>query len=61
MTGHVDLFIDLLAFWAGLAVIIWVGLKSSRREGPIALPAGAAIGILVWLTGLGFAIYLIFG
>jgi len=59
MTGYSDLF-DLLAFFAGLVVIMWVGL-SSRRESALKHHAGSLIGMSLWLAGLGVAIYLMFG
>ena len=61
MTDNLDLFIDLLAFCAGPVVMIWLGLQSSQRTRAINLPSGAVIGMLVWLAGLGLAVYLIFG
>lgn len=60
MTGYSDLF-DLLAICAGLMVIMWVGLQSSRRESALKHHAGALIGMSLWLAGLGVAIYLMFG
>jgi hypothetical protein len=60
MTDYADLF-DLLAFCAGLMVIMWVGLQSSRRESALKHHAGALIGMSLWLAGLGVAIYLMFG
>lgn len=55
-----DLF-DLLAFCAGLVVILWVGLHFSRRKRAIALPPTAMLGVITWLAVFGLALYLIFG
>ena len=60
MTGYSDLF-DLLAICAGLMMIMWVGLQSSRRESALKHHAGALIGMSLWLAGLGVAIYWMFG
>ena len=51
----------MLAFCAGLVVIMWVGLHSPLRRVAIALPPGAIIGMIVWLAVFGFALYLISG
>jgi hypothetical protein len=56
-----DLLFDLLAFRAGLVVIMRVGLHSPLRRVAIALPPGAIIGMIVWLAVFGFALYLISG
>jgi hypothetical protein len=55
-----DLF-DYLAFCAGLVVILWVGLHSSRRKRARAWPPAAVLGMLAWLAVFGFALYLVFG
>lgn len=60
MPGDFELF-DALVSCAGLVVIMWVGLQSFRRERPMALPAAAVIGMIVWVGALGFAAYLVFG
>jgi len=60
MTDYLDL-LDLLALCAGLVVIMWVGLQSSRRESALRHHPGALIGMSLWLAGLGVALYLMFG
>jgi len=55
-----DLF-DFLVLCAGLVVIVWVWLHSSRRKRAIGWPPAVVIGMLVWLAALGFALYLVFG
>lgn len=49
--------VALVGVGGGLAVIAWVSLQSSQEHG---LTWGAALGILAWLVGIGFALYLIF-
>ena len=64
MTHYLDLFdhfVDFIAFCAGLVVIMWLALHSSRRKRAMALPPAAVVGILVWLAVFGFALYLAFG
>jgi hypothetical protein len=64
MPDVLDLFgslFDYLAFCAGLVVILWVGLHSSRRKRKSALPLGAVIGMMTWLAVFGLALYLAFG
>lgn len=57
-------FVDLL-FVAGALVLIIVtstGLGRRRRGGkPAEGQRAAAVGILIWLGLLGFALYLMFG
>ena len=50
--------VALVGLGGGLAVVAWVGLHSSQQRG---LTWGAALGILAWAVGMGFALYLIFG
>jgi len=52
--------VDALVMFAGLAVIVWLGLHASRRKRASGWPAVAVMGMLVWLTVFGFALYLIF-
>lgn len=60
MTDSFDL-LDFLVLCAGLAVIVWVGLHSSRRKPTIGWSPAAVIGMIVWLAVFGFPLYLIFG
>ena len=54
-----DLF-DLVAMCVGLIAIAWLGWREIvRRKFPIDRSAG--LGMLVWVVGFGFALYLIFG
>ncbi len=61
MSHYFDLFdhlVDFLALCAGLLVIIWIGLRSSRRKRARALPPAAVVGMLTWLAVFGLALYL---
>jgi hypothetical protein len=50
--------VALVGLGGALVVIAWVGENSSEQG---ALTWGAALGILGWLVGIGFALYLILG
>jgi hypothetical protein len=50
--------VALVGLGGALVVIAWISLHSSEQS---ALTWGAALGILAWLVGIGFALYLIFG
>jgi hypothetical protein len=60
MTDALDLF-DTLAFLAGLVLILWIALHSSRRTPETARHPGAVIGMILWLAVFGIALSLIFG
>lgn len=60
MEQSLDL-LDTLVLVAGLMVILWTSLRFSRRQPAAPGQRAAAIGMLVWLLLLGFALYLVFG
>ena len=56
-----DALVDVFAVCAGLVLIIWIGLQSSRRERAIGWHPAAVLSMLAWLAVFGFALYLIVG
>lgn len=57
-------FIDIAFLLGGLAVIVFTGVRVSRRRPgsrPVEGQRMATVGILIWLALLGVALYLIFG
>ncbi len=58
-------FIDIVFLVGGLAVIVFTGVRVSRRRSggsrPVEGQRMATVGILIWLVLLGVALYLIFG
>jgi hypothetical protein len=60
MTDVFDLF-DYFVFCAGVVVIVWIAIHSSRRGTGMTWPPSAVFGVLAWLAAVGVALYLIFG
>jgi hypothetical protein len=57
-------FIDIVFLLGGLVVIVFTGVRVSRRRSgskPAEGQSMATVGILIWLALLGVALYLIFG
>jgi peptidoglycan/LPS O-acetylase OafA/YrhL len=58
-------FVDLLLLGGALVLVALTSVRYGHRHGRMRKPAegqrAAAIGIMVWLGLLGFALYLIFG
>jgi hypothetical protein len=61
--GDESSFVDLLFLAGALVLIIATSIGFGRRRGgkPAEGQRAAAVGILVWLGLLGFALYLAFG
>jgi hypothetical protein len=49
---------DTLGTCVGLIVIVWIGFRAFPKQG---IPASAVVAILVWLTAMAAALFMIFG